>query len=55
MEPRIQYAQTTDGVSIAFWPLGKRMPENKERLGLGRRIQEVVVLPGPFSGSELSR
>ncbi len=23
MEPRIQYAQTKDGVSIAFWPLGR--------------------------------
>ncbi len=23
MEPRIQYAKTTDGVSIAFWTLGK--------------------------------
>ncbi len=22
MEPRIQYAQTEDGVSIAFWTLG---------------------------------
>jgi pimeloyl-ACP methyl ester carboxylesterase len=26
MEPRIQYAQTTDGVSIAFWTLGEGMP-----------------------------
>jgi class 3 adenylate cyclase len=26
MEPRIQYAQTADGVSIAFWTLGKGMP-----------------------------
>jgi class 3 adenylate cyclase len=26
MEPRIQYAQTTDGVSIAFWMLGEGMP-----------------------------
>jgi class 3 adenylate cyclase len=26
MEPRIQYAQTKDGVSIAFWALGKGMP-----------------------------
>ena len=26
MEPRIQYAQTKDGVSIAFWTLGKGMP-----------------------------
>ena len=23
MEPRIQYAQTKDGVSIAFWTLGE--------------------------------
>ncbi len=22
MEPRIQYAQTRDGVSIAFWTMG---------------------------------
>ena len=26
MEPRIQYAQTADGVSIAFWTMGKGMP-----------------------------
>ncbi len=26
MEPRIQYAQTKDGVGIAFWTLGKGMP-----------------------------
>ena len=26
MEPRIQYAQTADGVSIAFWTLGTGMP-----------------------------
>ncbi|HLF08642.1 MAG TPA: alpha/beta hydrolase, partial [Dehalococcoidia bacterium] len=26
MEPRIQYASTTDGVSIAFWTLGEGMP-----------------------------
>jgi len=25
MEPRIQYAQTADGVSIAFWTMGKGM------------------------------
>ena len=23
MEPRIQYAKTSDGVSIAFWTLGE--------------------------------
>jgi class 3 adenylate cyclase len=26
MEPRIQYAKTTDGVSIAFWTLGQGVP-----------------------------
>ena len=26
MEPRIQYAKTTDGVSIAFWTLGEGTP-----------------------------
>jgi class 3 adenylate cyclase len=26
MEPRIQYAQTKDGVSIAFWTMGEGMP-----------------------------
>jgi class 3 adenylate cyclase len=26
MEPRIQYAQTKDGVSIAFWTMGQGMP-----------------------------
>jgi len=26
MEPRIQYAKTSDGVSIAYWVLGKGMP-----------------------------
>ncbi|KPK45909.1 MAG: hypothetical protein AMJ77_06660 [Dehalococcoidia bacterium SM23_28_2] len=26
MEPRIQYARTTDGVSIAFWTLGEGAP-----------------------------
>jgi hypothetical protein len=25
MEPRIQYAQTADGLSIAFWMLGEGM------------------------------
>ena len=27
MEPRIQYAQTKDGVSIAFWTLGEGEPQ----------------------------
>ncbi len=26
MEPRIQYAKTTDGVSIAFWTMGEGTP-----------------------------
>ena len=26
MEPRIQYAQTANGVSIAYWTLGDGMP-----------------------------
>ncbi len=26
MEPRIQYAQTRDGVNIAFWALGEGAP-----------------------------
>ncbi len=26
MEPRIQYAKTKDGVSIAYWTLGEGMP-----------------------------
>ncbi len=26
MEPRIQYAQTADGVSIAYWTLGEGPP-----------------------------
>jgi hypothetical protein len=25
MEPRIQYAKTADGVSIAFWTMGEGM------------------------------
>ncbi len=26
MEPRIQYAQTSDGVSIAYWTMGESSP-----------------------------
>ena len=26
MPPRIQYAKTKDGVSIAYWPLGEGVP-----------------------------
>ena len=40
MEPRIQYAQTADGVSIAFWTLGEGAP--------------LVVMPTiPFSHIQL--
>ena len=39
-EPRIQYAQTSDGVSIAFSTLGEGMP--------------FVYMPGPFSHLQLS-
>ena len=35
MEPRIQYAKTSDGVSIAYWTLGEGMP--------------LVYLPPPFT------
>ena len=40
MEPRIQYAQTADGVSIAFWTLGEGMPF-------------VDMPPVPFSHAQL--
>ncbi len=40
MEPRIQYAQTKDGVSIAFWTLGEGMPF-------------VDMPPVPFSHAQL--
>src|SRR3972149_2255536 len=40
MEPRIQYAQTADGVSIAFWTIGEGKP--------------LVVMPVmPFSHIQL--
>ena len=40
MEPRIQYAKTKDGVSIAFWTLGEGMP--------------LVVMPNvPFGHAQL--
>jgi class 3 adenylate cyclase len=40
VEPRIQYAQTKDGVSIAFWTLGEGMP--------------LVAMPGaPWSHIQL--
>jgi class 3 adenylate cyclase len=41
MEPRIQYAQTKDGVSIAFWTLGEGMP--------------LIYMPGiPFANAQLA-
>ena len=39
MEPSIQYAKTSDGVSIAFWTLGEGMP--------------FVQMPFPFSHLQL--
>ena len=40
MEPRIQYAQTADGVSIAFWTLGEGVPL-------------VLMMSPPFSHIQL--
>jgi class 3 adenylate cyclase len=40
MEPRVQYAQTADGVSIAFWTLGEGVPL-------------VLMLSLPFSHVQL--
>ena len=34
MEPRIQYAQTADGVSIAYWTLGDGKPPVSMPAGL---------------------
>ncbi len=39
MEPRIQYAKTSDGVSIAYWTMGQGMP--------------LVHMPLPFSHIQL--
>ena len=39
MEPRIQYAKTGDGVSIAFWTLGEGMPLNSPWSG----YMDVVI------------
>jgi hypothetical protein len=33
MEPRIQYAQTSDGVGIAYWTLGDGMPVDGLNVG----------------------
>jgi pimeloyl-ACP methyl ester carboxylesterase len=40
MEPRIQYAQTADGVSIAFWTLGEGMPLIHMPLGFSHTQME---------------
>ncbi len=42
MEPRIQYAKTSDGVSIAFWTMGEGMP-----LVVRASISERA---GPYAG-----
>jgi len=34
MEPRIQYAQTADGVSIAFYTLGEGMHLGRRPVGV---------------------
>src|SRR3990172_9719137 len=39
MEPRIQYAKTKDGVSIAFWTLGEGMPLVYMPAGIFSHIQ----------------
>ena len=39
MEPRIQYAQTKDGVSIAFWTMGDGMPLVYMPAGIFSHIQ----------------
>ena len=40
MEPRIQYAKTSDGVSIAFWTLGEGRPFVHTPQGAVSHIQE---------------
>ncbi len=39
MEPRIQYAKTEDGVSIAYWTLGEGMPVVQVPAGIFSHIQ----------------
>ncbi len=39
MEPRIQYAKTADGVSIAFWTLGEGVPIVHMTIGVFGHIQ----------------
>jgi hypothetical protein len=38
MEPRIQYAQTEDGVNIAFWTLGEGWDVELETVPGRRRV-----------------
>ncbi len=45
MEPRIQYAKTKDGVSIAFWTLGKGMPLVSMPLGQYSHVQLEWQMP----------
>jgi class 3 adenylate cyclase len=46
MEPRIQYAKTADGVSIAFWTLGEGMPLVWMSAAPFNNIQLEWQLPG---------
>src|SRR3972149_2970127 len=45
MEPRIQYAQTSDGVSIAYWTLGEGLPLGYMDLGGFSHIQLEWEVP----------
>ncbi|MEE8385587.1 MAG: adenylate/guanylate cyclase domain-containing protein [Dehalococcoidia bacterium] len=45
MEPRIQYAKTKDGVSIAFWTMGKGLPLVNMHLGGWSHIQLEWEIP----------
>jgi hypothetical protein len=48
-EPRIQYAQTKDGVSIAFWTLGEGAGTNGCRRS-GKSWRTTAGEPGCPSG-----
>jgi class 3 adenylate cyclase/pimeloyl-ACP methyl ester carboxylesterase len=45
MEPRIQYAKTSDGVSIAFWTLGEGMPFVHMPGGMYSHVQQEWQFP----------
>jgi class 3 adenylate cyclase/pimeloyl-ACP methyl ester carboxylesterase len=45
MEPRIQYAKTSDGVSIAFWTLGEGMPFVLLPGGMYSHVQQEWQFP----------